>query len=67
MGGWREKKREQADETLALLSFFSFFLTSSLFLSLLSLPPKSTQSGEKVAVMTGAKPDELEKLIDEHL
>lgn len=25
------------------------------------------KGGEKVAVMTGAKPDELEKLIDEHL
>ena len=66
----RNGKRERAGRlrrARARLSFFSFFLTSSLFLSLLSLPLKSTQSGEKVAVMTGAKPDELEKLIDEHL
>jgi hypothetical protein len=35
--------------------------------SLLVSPLLQQQSGEKVAVMTGAKPDDLEKLIDANL
>lgn len=40
------------------------FSLTTIFLSPLSL---SHQNGEKLAVMTGAKPDDLEKLIDENL
>jgi len=67
----REERREERDgwgrrTERSLLSSSSLRCSHALLLSSPS-PPPFYQNGEKLAVMTGAKPADLEKLIDENL